>query len=160
MRHARRLRRVSVEYRCRMMLLEIDVGFGRTALRKAPCATYFRVHKNLKLFLVSCYLVSFSQPQNAASILVLSRSHEFEHEVRREVTFQVKHWFGQVDDVDERWEMVVEKVVRQVGLFRISARLASASVFPFPRPHSSFNPNFCFWQVLTCRVTQYRRTSS
>jgi len=26
------------------------------------------------------------------------------------------HWFGQVDDADERWEMDVEKVVRQVGL--------------------------------------------
>ena len=59
------------------------------------------------------YLVSFSQPQNAASVLGLSRSHEFEHEVQREVTLQVMHWFGQVDVADERSKMVVEKVARQ-----------------------------------------------
>jgi len=62
------------------------------------------------------YLVSLSQPHNAASVLELSRSLEFEHEVRREVTLQVMRWFGQVDDADERWKMDVEKVVRQVGL--------------------------------------------
>ena len=65
------------------------------------------------------YLISLSQPHNAASVLELARrSLEFEHEVRREVTLhcQVKRWFGQVDDADERWKMVVEKVVRQVGL--------------------------------------------
>ena len=62
------------------------------------------------------YLVSLSQPHNAASVLELSRSLEFEHEVRREVTLQVMRWFGRVDDAGERWEMDVEKVVRQVGL--------------------------------------------
>ena len=62
------------------------------------------------------YLVSLSQPHNAPSVLELSRSLEFEHEVRREVTLEVMRWFGQVDDADERWEMDVEKVVRQVGL--------------------------------------------
>lgn len=41
---------------------------------------------------------------------------QFEHEVRREVTLQAMRWLGQVDDADERWEMDVEKVVRQVGL--------------------------------------------
>jgi hypothetical protein len=62
------------------------------------------------------YLVPLSQPHNAASVLELSRSLEFEHEVRREVTLQVMRWFGQVDDADERWKMDIEKVVRQVGL--------------------------------------------
>ena len=62
------------------------------------------------------YLVSLSQPHNAASVLELSRSLEFEHEVRREVTLQVERWFGHMDDADERWKMDVEKVVRQVGL--------------------------------------------
>ena len=62
------------------------------------------------------YLVSLPQPYNAASVLELSRSLEFEHEVRREVTLQVMRWFGRVDDADELWKMDVEKVVRQVGL--------------------------------------------
>jgi sister chromatid cohesion protein DCC1 len=76
------------------------------------------------------YLVSLSQPHNAASVLELSRSLEFEHEVRREVTLQVMRWFGQVDDADgRRWEMDVEKVVRQVGLgFCVSTRLVSALI--------------------------------
>jgi sister chromatid cohesion protein DCC1 len=52
------------------------------------------------------YLVSLSQPHNAASVLELSRSLEFKHEVRREVTLQVMGWFGQVDDADERWKMI------------------------------------------------------
>ncbi|KAI0270367.1 hypothetical protein BGY98DRAFT_1179784 [Russula aff. rugulosa BPL654] len=69
--------------------------------------TYF--HKILELLLT--YLVSLSQPHNAPSVLELSRSLEFEHEVRREVTLHVMRWFGQVDDADERWEMVIEKVV-------------------------------------------------
>jgi sister chromatid cohesion protein DCC1 len=62
------------------------------------------------------YLVSLPQPHNAASVLELSRSLEFDHEVRREVTLQVMRWFGQVDGADERWTMDIEKVVRQVGL--------------------------------------------
>ncbi|KAI0270369.1 hypothetical protein BGY98DRAFT_937437 [Russula aff. rugulosa BPL654] len=62
------------------------------------------------------YLVSLSQPHNAASVIELSRSLEFEHEVRREVTLEVMRWFGQADDADERWEMDVEKVVGLVGL--------------------------------------------
>jgi sister chromatid cohesion protein DCC1 len=62
------------------------------------------------------YLVSLSLPHNAASVLELSRSLEFEHEVRRSVTSQVMGRFGQVDDADERWKMEVEKVVRQLGV--------------------------------------------
>ena len=62
------------------------------------------------------HLVSLSQPYDAASVLELSRSLEFEHEVRREVTLQAMRWFGHVDDADERWKMDVEKVVRQIGL--------------------------------------------
>ena len=62
------------------------------------------------------HLVSLSQPYDAASVLELSRSLEFEHEVRREVTLQVMRWFGHVDDADERWKMDVVKVVRQIGL--------------------------------------------
>jgi Sister chromatid cohesion protein Dcc1 len=60
----------------------------------------------------------FSDFADAAFVLELSRSLEFEHEVRREVTLQVMRWFGHVDDVDERWKMDVEnsKAVRQVGL--------------------------------------------
>ena len=101
------------------------------------------------------YLISHSQPHNAASVLELSRSLEFEHEVLREVTLQMKHCFGvfrQVDDADKWWEMDVEKVVRPLAawVFCVSTRLVSA-------PHSSFliDPYFCFW--LTCRVTQYHR---
>jgi sister chromatid cohesion protein DCC1 len=48
------------------------------------------LHQILELLLM--YLVSLSQPHNAASVLELSRSLEFEHEevqVRREVTLQV-----------------------------------------------------------------------
>ncbi len=56
------------------------------------------------------YLVSLSQPHNAASVLELSRSLEFEHEVRREVTLQVMRWFGQVDDADELWCVIIRFV--------------------------------------------------
>ena len=95
------------------------------------------------------YLVSLSQPHDAASVLELSRrSLEFEHEVRREVTLQVMRWFGHVDDADERWKTNVEKVVRQSrpGYF--------ASVQgQFPRtffflPSILVDPYFCFWRVL------------
>ncbi|KAI0000385.1 sister chromatid cohesion protein Dcc1 [Russula vinacea] len=72
------------------------------------------LHKILELLLM--HLVSLSQPHDAASILELSQSLQYEHEVRREVTLQVMRWFGQVDGADERWEMDIEKVVRQVGL--------------------------------------------
>jgi sister chromatid cohesion protein DCC1 len=72
------------------------------------------LHKILELLLM--HLVSLSQPHDAASVLELSQSLEYEHELGREVTLQVMRWFGQVDDAGERWEMDVEKVVRQVGL--------------------------------------------
>ncbi|KAF8482774.1 sister chromatid cohesion protein Dcc1 [Russula ochroleuca] len=72
------------------------------------------LHKILELLLM--HLVSLSQLHDAASVLELSRSLEYEHEVRREVTLQVMRWFGEVDVADERWKMDVEKVVRQVGL--------------------------------------------
>jgi sister chromatid cohesion protein DCC1 len=62
------------------------------------------------------HLVSLSQSHDAASVQELSRSLEYEHEVRSEVTLQVMRWFGQVDVANERWKMDVEKVVRQVGL--------------------------------------------
>jgi hypothetical protein len=74
------------------------------------------------------YLVSLSQPHNATSVPELSRSHEFEHEVRREVTLLVMRWFGQVYDVDERWKMNVEEAVRQVSLgilFCVGTRFVS-----------------------------------
>ena len=89
------------------------------------------------------YLVSLSQPHNAASVLELSRSLEFEHEVRHEVTLQVMHRFGQVDDADEWWEtrMDVEKVVRQVGLGILRQyNKASFGEHFFSRPHSSLIP--------------------
>jgi sister chromatid cohesion protein DCC1 len=89
------------------------------------------------------HLVSLSQPHNAASVLELSRSLEFEHEVRRDVTLQVMRWFGQVDDADERWKMDVEKVVRQVGLSILSHYKVGF------RPHSSFDPNLVSgWYLL------------
>ena len=72
------------------------------------------LHKILELLLM--HIVSLSQPHEAASVLELSRSLEYEHEVRREVTLQVMRWFGEVDNADELWKMDVEKVVRQVGL--------------------------------------------
>jgi len=81
------------------------------------------------------HLVSLSQPHDVASVLELSRSLEFEHEVRREVTLQVMRWFGQVDDADERWKMDVEKVVRQVGLGILRQYKVRIERF-FPHPHS------------------------
>lgn len=97
------------------------------------------------------HLISLSQPHDAASVLELSRSLEFEHEVRREVTLQVMRWFGQVDDADERWKMDVEKVVRQVGLGilrQYKVGFERFSVLVSPRPHSSFDSNFYFWYLL------------
>jgi hypothetical protein len=85
------------------------------------------------------YLVSLSQPHNAASVLELSRSLEFEHEVRREAALQVMRWFGQVDDANERWEVGIEKVERQsVSAFCVNTRSVSASVVFFP----ALNPFF------------------
>jgi len=72
------------------------------------------LHKILELLLM--HIVSLSQPHDAAPILDLSRSLEYEHEVRREVTLQVMRWFGEVDAAGEVWKMDIEKVVRQVGL--------------------------------------------
>ncbi|KAI9509500.1 sister chromatid cohesion protein Dcc1 [Russula earlei] len=72
------------------------------------------LHKILELLLM--HLVSLSQPTDAASVLELTRSLEYEHEVRREVTLQVMRWFGEVDAADELWKMDVGEVVRQVGL--------------------------------------------
>ena len=46
------------------------------------------------------------------------------------------HWFGQVDDSDGRWEMDVEKVVRQVGLGILRQYKIGF------RPHSSIDFNF------------------
>jgi sister chromatid cohesion protein DCC1 len=76
------------------------------------------------------YLVSLNLPHDAAPVLELSRSLEFEHEVRREVTLQVMRWFGQIDDADERWEVDVEKVVRQVGLGVLRQYKVKSVCFP------------------------------
>lgn len=76
------------------------------------------------------HLVSLSQPHDAASVLELSQSLQYEHEVRREVTLQVMRWFGQVDGADERWEMDVEKVVRQVGLGILRQHKVRCKRFP------------------------------
>jgi hypothetical protein len=108
------------------------------------------------------YLVSLSQPHNAASVLELSRSLEFEHEVRREVTLQVMRWFGQLDDADERWKMDVERVVRQVGLGILRQYKVRFELF-FSRPQTI--PRLILTMFLagtycTCRVTRYRRTIS
>jgi hypothetical protein len=85
----------------------IDIVF-RVSVSRPALLTY--LHKILEHLLV--YLVSLPQPHNAASVLELSRSLEFEHEVGREVILQAMCWFGQVDDADERWKMDVEMVVR------------------------------------------------
>jgi sister chromatid cohesion protein DCC1 len=98
------------------------------------------------------HLVSLAQPHDAASVLELSRSLEFEHEVRRDVTLQVMRWFGDVDDADERWKMDIEKVVRQIGLgilHQHKVRIRRKQHF-FSRPHSS----------LSSRMIQYLRMSS
>ena len=99
------------------------------------------------------HFVSSSQPHNAAPVLELSRSLEFEHEVRREMLLQVMRWFGQVDDANKRWKMDVEKVVRQVGvgiLRQYKLRFEFLFLFYFiffvfhfsPALISSFEPNF------------------
>jgi len=84
------------------------------AIRSSAPALPTYLHKILELLLM--YPISLSQPHNAASVIELAVLLEFEHEVRREATLKVMRWFGQVDDADERWEMDIEKVVRQVGL--------------------------------------------
>jgi hypothetical protein len=92
---------------------------------------------------VSHLMISLSQPHNAASVLELSRSLEFEHEVRHEVTLQVMRWFGQIDDGDERWEMD-GWCIKSAWVFCVNTRLVSASVF-FPTSNLSlFDPNFVF----------------
>ena len=64
-------------------------------------------------------------------------------------------WFGQVDDGDRPWKMDVEKVVRQVGLGVLRQYKVGFECVLFFR---------CLIITLflagTCRVTQYRRTSS
>ena len=77
------------------------------------------------------------QPHNAASVLELSRSLEFEHEVRHEVTLQVMRWFG-VGDADERWKMDVVKVVRRISLGILRQYKVGFERFVFP----PFDPNF------------------
>jgi sister chromatid cohesion protein DCC1 len=62
------------------------------------------------------HVVSLSQPHDAAPVLELSRSLEYDHEVKREVTLQVMRWFGEIDATNELWKMDVQKIVRQVGL--------------------------------------------
>src|SRR5260370_31077742 len=97
-------------------------------------------------------LVSLSQPHDAASVLELSRSLEFEHEVRRDVTLQVMRWFGEVDDADERWKVDTEKVVRQIGLgilHQHKVRIRRKQPL-FSRSHFS----------LSSRIIQYLRMSS
>ena len=85
------------------------------------------------------HLVSFSQPHDAASILELSRSLEYEHEIRREVTLQVMRWFGEVSDADELWKVDVEKVVRQVGLGILRQHKVRASVRTLSLIHNCFS---------------------
>jgi hypothetical protein len=106
------------------------------------------------------YLVSLSQPHNAASVLELSRPLEFEHEVRREVTMQVMRWFGQVDDADERWAMDVEKVVRQIGLGILRQHKVCFERFFFIALISSLILTLFLVLADRCRMTQYQRTSS
>ena len=57
----------------------------RMPIRRPCSALPDDLHKTLELLLM--YLVSLSQPYHAASVLELSRSLEFKHEVRREVTW-------------------------------------------------------------------------
>jgi sister chromatid cohesion protein DCC1 len=85
------------------------------------------LHKILELLLM--HLVSLSQTHDAASVVELSRSLEYEHEVRREVVLQVMRWFGEVDTANELWKVDVEKVVRQVGLGILRQRKARAMRF-------------------------------
>jgi hypothetical protein len=107
------------------------------------------------------YLVSLSQPHDAASVLELCRSLDFEHEVRREVTLQVMRWFGHVDDADERWEMDVEKVVRQVGLGILRQyKVGFEPFFSCPQTIPRLILIFVSGWYFTCRVIRYRRTSS
>jgi sister chromatid cohesion protein DCC1 len=98
------------------------------------------------------YLVSLSQPHNEASVLELSRSLEFGHEVRREVTLQVMRWFGQADDADERgrWKGGASSRLGYSApvLYKVGFGRFSCSFPPPPSDHSSFDPNICFWPIL------------
>ena len=98
------------------------------------------------------HLVSLSQPHDAASVLELSRSLEYEHEVRRKVSLQVMHWYGEIDATDELWKMDVEKVVRQVGLGVLRQHKVGG--------HSVRSPSLSCFLPSSCRVILYRRTSS
>ena len=56
----------------------------------------------------------------------------------------------------EWWKMVVENLVRQSRLgYSPSVQYYSTRLafFLFPRPHASFDPNFCFWLVLNFLLT-------
>ena len=132
--------------------MPMPVHVGR--LTPAPPDVPPYLHKILELHLM--HLVSLSQRHNAASVQGPSRSLELEHEIRCAVTLQVMRWFGQVDDADERWEMDVQKVVGEVGLFCVSTSLISSVLF---WPHSLFDPNFVSGTYYPCRMTQYRRKS-
>jgi Sister chromatid cohesion protein Dcc1 len=98
------------------------------------------------------HLVSLSQPHDAASVLELSRSLEYEHEVRREVTLQVMRWFGEVDAADALWKMDAEKVVRQVGLSILRQHKVRVGAY-----HTSLTLTISHTR---CRTTLYLRTSS
>src|ERR1700733_9341050 len=88
--------------------------------RPAPALPPY-LHKILELLM---YPGSLSQLHNAASVLELSRSLEFENEVRREMTLQVMRWFGQVDDAGERWKMMLKRwCVKSAWVFCVSQRL-------------------------------------
>ncbi|KAN0109286.1 hypothetical protein V8E52_009470 [Russula decolorans] len=74
-------------------------------------------------------------------------------------------WFGQVrvDGTDERREMDVEKVARQVSLGILPRQYCTVqgwfrrvpwSLFPPSTIDSSFDPNFLSGTYCTCRVTQ------
>jgi sister chromatid cohesion protein DCC1 len=93
------------------------------------------LHKILELLLM--HVVSLSQPHDAVSVLELSRSLEYDHEVKREVTLQVMRWFGEIDATNERWKMNVQKVVRQVGLGVL-------------RQHRVGGCSLCFFRSLSC----------
>jgi sister chromatid cohesion protein DCC1 len=83
------------------------------------------LHKILELLLM--HVVSLSQSHDAASVLELSRSLEYDHEVKREVSLQVMRWFGEIDATNELWKMDVQKVVRQVGLGVLRQHKAGSS---------------------------------
>lgn len=59
-------------------------------------------------------LVSLQQRHDSASVKLLADTLQDDHDIRPQITKQVMHWFGDVDE--HHWRMDVPSVLKQVGM--------------------------------------------